>query len=501
MVIVVTCRPTSIEKGRTFTPEALPVAKGCQLAEGDEAFVWFTNHKNGGGLAAQGKLLSVSPESGRRVSLSIELHAPAPTRKFSDQDLKKYDLRDPEVVERPGDPRHRLCEKLYAYSPRRVVGIEFDEAEVLRDHFKGVAVSNREQQGSIQPKSAQRNGSAFSLAEIDPCESEIEKSINDDLDEAPEALSLVRKTETKQAAQGLDLWFETLPFPLASILRAWQATETQDFKTKHEHLLHFFEATAEFIGIILLSAFRSNEALFASHREKMIASMHKQNLSFQRATFGTWKFVAEYLGKQTRELISGDDGSRSLCAEIFLDGSLTLPVALTDIALIELISRTNKMRNDWTGHGGVVSQQDARLRNEELVSEINKLRDLLGDVWTNTQLVHALHCRPKRGVFENEIAILMGSNSEFLKETRSMATWLDVEQLYLSQRGSTQALRLLPLVKVGPAPESAKNACYFFNRLDRTGARFVSYHYADRPELKDKFSEEAIETIKLLTEG
>jgi len=49
--------------------------------------------------------------------------------------------------------------------------------------------------------------------------------------------------------------------------------------------------------------------------------------------------------------------------------------------------------------------------------------------------------------------------------------------------------------------ESAKNACYFFNRLDRSGARYVSYHYADRPELKGEFSEEAVETIKMLTEG
>src|SRR5206468_4748806 len=36
---------------------------------------------------------------------------------------------------------------------------------------------------------------------------------------------------TEHAAERLDQWFETIPFPLASILRAWQATPTQDFKT------------------------------------------------------------------------------------------------------------------------------------------------------------------------------------------------------------------------------------------------------------------------------
>src|SRR5262249_47757413 len=33
----------------------------------------------------------------------------------------------------------------------------------------------------------------------------------------------------QQAIASLEQWFETLPFPLASILRAWQATPSQDF--------------------------------------------------------------------------------------------------------------------------------------------------------------------------------------------------------------------------------------------------------------------------------
>jgi hypothetical protein len=35
----------------------------------------------------------------------------------------------------------------------------------------------------------------------------------------------------QHASESLDQWFETLPFPQASILRAWQATPSQDFKT------------------------------------------------------------------------------------------------------------------------------------------------------------------------------------------------------------------------------------------------------------------------------
>lgn len=103
----------------------------------------------------------------------------------------------------------------------------------------------------------------------------------------------------QHASERLEQWFETLPFPLASILRAWQATPSQDFRTKQEHLLHFFEGAAEFVSVILLSAFYSNEVIFEPHRRKLAEAMLKQKLSFKRATFGTWKLVTEYLGRQS----------------------------------------------------------------------------------------------------------------------------------------------------------------------------------------------------------
>ena len=309
----------------------------------------------------------------------------------------------------------------------------------------------------------------------------------------------------QHASESLDQWFETLPFPQASILRAWQATPSQDFKTKYEHLLHFFEGTAEFVSVILLSAFNSNDAFFAPHRQKLIETMQKQNLSFNRATFGTWKQVVEYLGKQTRDLLNENGkkpedakNDRALCAEMFADPSLSLPDALSRKDLGVIFSATNKMRNDWGGHGGVVGQAEAESRNQQLLAEVQKLREAIAGTWAETQMILASNCRPRRGVFETDVAILMGSNSDFIKETRAMAMWLDVETLYLSKSDSGKALKLLPLIQVGPSPQSAKNACYFFSRLERDGARFVSYHFTDKPELTGQFAD-ATEAINLLT--
>ncbi|MDQ8145422.1 MAG: hypothetical protein P3A27_05055 [Gemmatimonadota bacterium] len=308
----------------------------------------------------------------------------------------------------------------------------------------------------------------------------------------------------QHSGERLEQWFETLPFPLASILRSWQASASADFKAKHEHLLHFFEAVAEFVGIVLLSAFASSETHFAPHRAKLHQVLSRQKLSFDRASFGTWKAVVEYLGKQTRDLLRGSGGggpdagqTREMCAVWFADRSLRLPTAVASKEVAAILATTNKMRNDWSGHGGVLGQVEARLRNEQMVEEVHRLREAFGDVWSTTQLIQAIYTRPRRGAFENEVAILNGSNSEFLKDTRRMDTFLDVERLYLATAGTGSALKLLPLVQVGPSPESAKNACYFYSRLERGGARFVSYHFADQPELSGEFAD-VLEAIRFV---
>ncbi len=295
--------------------------------------------------------------------------------------------------------------------------------------------------------------------------------------------------------EGLYPWCETLPFPLASIFRAWRTTLIRDFKTKYEYLLRFFEATAEFMSVILLSAFSHNNELIPPHREKLAEAMRNQGLSFTRATFGTWKLIFEYLSSQTRRL------SKEECRALFSDLSPEFYQALSTVELASVLSTTNKWRNDWQGHGGAVGPEEAKLRNEQLLGQLQKLHQILGNGWTHTRLVHSLQCIPSGGMFENEVEILMGSHSQFEKAALQMNTWLDTKCLYLCGQDSRQALKLLPLVRVGPSPPSANNACYFFNRLEDNGnARFISYHFTDQSALTghNDQAQEAIEAIKAL---
>jgi hypothetical protein len=113
-----------------------------------------------------------------------------------------------------------------------------------------------------------------------------------------------------------------------------------------------------------------------------------------------------------------------------------------------VLSNTNKTRSDWSGHGGVVGQEEAQLRNEQLVSELQNLREIVAETWARARLIRAIHTVHRRGVFENEVAVLMGSNSDFLKETRPMAISMDVERIFVSATRAPEALKLLPLVRM-----------------------------------------------------
>jgi hypothetical protein len=321
---------------------------------------------------------------------------------------------------------------------------------------------------------------------------EMNRSLWNDFRKIPEIESKIEDFSKRmssevapQAMKSLSEWTESLPFPLSSILRAWQASGSDDYKTRQEHLLHFFEASAEFLSVIYLSAFSLRPDIYASqHKERLLSAWKSGNVRLEKATFGTWKVVVEYFSKQTRLMLAGKEEEIELCKELYVDPSLDLPKMLSSKELSTIFATTNTMRNNWQGHGGVASKEIARDRNEQLVQQLQRFREAMGDVWTNTKLIRSTSCQFKRGIFDTEISLLMGSNSEFLPERRLMSECLDNEDLYLVSGANGHTLKLLPFVKFGASPPTAKNACYFYNRVDKEGSRFVSYHYEEVHEYR-----------------
>ena len=91
---------------------------------------------------------------------------------------------------------------------------------------------------------------------------------------------------TRHQEMSFKEWIDRLPFPLASILWAYYAAG-DDPKSRYLHLVHFFEAAAEFHSVILLSAARRAGMLASEPFERELTAALK-GLSLRRATFGTW---------------------------------------------------------------------------------------------------------------------------------------------------------------------------------------------------------------------
>jgi hypothetical protein len=280
-----------------------------------------------------------------------------------------------------------------------------------------------------------------------------------------------------------DAWIESLPFPLASILRVWRSTRPGAFKEKYEHLLHYFEAFSELAACILLSAFDPRGAEWPPAMVDLVRDLSAHHQKLARPTFGTWIGTIKILGGAVRELLSRSDAGVMLPVGLFEEPSRRAMEVLSRRTLLDTVAKTNRWRNDWTGHGGVVGNDEARRRHEVLSDELETLRQATGDLWSNVQVVRALSIEVRNGVFQNEVEILRGSNSMFLRETRAMSTYLESDRLYVAAVNGDQALLLLPFVRVESLADSSSAACYFFSRFDGKRARYVSYHYTGKAEI------------------
>ena len=76
---------------------------------------------------------------------------------------------------------------------------------------------------------------------------------------------------------------------------------------------------------------------------------------------------------------------------------------------------------------------------------------------------------------------------------------LDVDELYLLPLYESRGLQFIPFVKIMPAPWTAENACYFYNRRQKDQKiRFVSYHFEREAELIDQF-DDTLQILRLIS--
>lgn len=286
-------------------------------------------------------------------------------------------------------------------------------------------------------------------------------------------------------------WLDTLPFPLASIL--WHhKTCGEDYRRKYKIMLNFFEATAEFIAIIHLSALSPDSISWAKWGHDLAKKLanSSEDGPLTRAHFGDWRKVIEYCSSLLRKNLSNTDLKQRLQRYYAVHGESML-TTLCDPKLLRVLQEANNIRNDEDAHSGAISDARARSINDKLEKLVEDLRSILGMRWSGYELVQASSGRRTDGNYKSTVRSITGTRAPFLQREISVNDLLEEHHLYLYNAITYDTVKLLPMLKMTLSSEHPANVCYFYNRIYKSGdarARFLSYHYEQKSESIDENS-------------
>jgi hypothetical protein len=308
-------------------------------------------------------------------------------------------------------------------------------------------------------------------------------------DRPAQVAKIIKATNAVNREETFDEWLKTLPFPLASILWNYRTLEHEP-KEQFELLLKFFEALGEMYSAILLSAARRDAELWMTVQEFLRGK--REALHVEKSSFATWKEIAGYCMARFRELWNdagrtSDENSRSgrqRCESALGTYKSEVIDTLLSKRVLTVLDNANTFRNDYDGHYGYLGAEAAKNLLVRLRSLLSDSRSAFGQAWENYQMILATDRSSYNGQrHETIVSILQGTSTPFLREKRVLKEPLKRDTLYLLDKDQDDPIELLPLVKISSAPHDAANACYFYNRKQPDGIRYVSYHFdkeADR---------------------
>lgn len=276
----------------------------------------------------------------------------------------------------------------------------------------------------------------------------------------------------------LSRWMESLPFPLASIAYRYSAAESSDERA--EHLLHFFEAAAEFTTTLLLSAVVTDEALFHDERQRLRSpSVDK---GFDRSTFGTWTVAGQTLAKTVRRLLA-EPKRRSHALTLFAVSDEGFANALTSKQLWSVLDGARSVRNEQH-HGGIRGKAHRERQLERLEGLLLQFREVSIGLFAETEVVQAGSMSFRNGLFVQTVRRLTGPNSIFRSRQVESLIPLAEGDLYVidSEGRVSNALKILGFVRLLASPDNEQNAVYFYSRRETDSTlQFVSYHFEGSP--------------------
>jgi len=251
---------------------------------------------------------------------------------------------------------------------------------------------------------------------------------------------------------------------------------------KNSHLLNFFEATAQFLGTLMASGFHSNAQFFEENKRNWFDSGKDNPHSLARSSFGDWVVRCQRLAKSIRQMLSSKTEDRELCLSMFKMSDSAKIEAISSKEVFSVLEKVGRYRNDWKGHSGIVSSKVQAQRLTLLQEELTRLWSALGMAFEDWWLIRPGANEFTRGVYRFRAGKLTGSRQIFKQIDIETPVVMDSNEIYFFDSTARLPLQLLHFFRMMPSPESEETACYFYNRLDKQGVRWVSYHFEGEAE-------------------
>lgn len=301
------------------------------------------------------------------------------------------------------------------------------------------------------------------------------ESLKNRLQKTPAAFKNIRKAikDINNTGDKFAQWIESIPYPIATILKRYSVAD--DSSKRQEILFYFFEAYAIFLATILSAAL--NKDLVDCSELKEVETSY-----FEKASFGNWVRMDRALSNLFLKMIGGSEEARKIVLHSFKTSDNNLIKLLCSREVCNILDTTSNHRNSWKGHSGIGNETIYKERADILESMLYKLQENIKDLYERVRLIKPISLSYTNGVFINKVEVLTGSNPIFVKDTMESHSPLDDSKLYLQMIDTGEMLLLPPYFILKNAPSDAKNACYFYNRVEKGSTRYVSYHYDGRPE-------------------
>lgn len=287
--------------------------------------------------------------------------------------------------------------------------------------------------------------------------------------------------------ESIDGWLDQLPYPMASAI--WTAETAISPAEKQRALIHAWEAIVTFHATVLLAASRSDPGSSAETEAGIRATLEKQRLGLNRASFGSWTVIVERTSKDLRRALLSDDADEvARLRRAFAGLTQSSIERFISKDLVHKFSEVKTKRNSWLGHTGYISDEVYLGQINSLLADLHELRGLLGNVWSQLLLVRAGSASHTRDGVSQRAEVAVGTVVPFKSRAFEVGEPMLQGDLYLVRDGAETPLEVGPFVQLRAAASSAHYTTYFYNRRDGETVRLVSYQYSSVSELEDDVS-------------